>query len=387
MRIALILVLLATPALSQTPAGGTTPPSAAPTAPTQQPSGNVPTSTPQQPAASTTQPAPVAPETPVITLRGFCPSAPAGTDQKSADCKTVVTRAEFEKLVNTLSPNMPGAVRQRLAQDYSQMLVLSDQAAKKGLDKTQKFEDILKFMRMRVLAQEYVTSVQENSKPTPADVEKYYQDNKSKYQELTANRLFIPRNRPAPASEKAPEPKPLTDDQLKPRAEKFRARLAAGEGFEKLQKEAYEAAGFKTPPPPTVTTKRLEGSSPDELELFSLKKGDLSKVIVDPAGATIYQVQETKLVPLEEVKPGIEGQLASERMRQQLDSLSTIAKPELNQAYFSSLKAEEPVRGMMPPGGAPSASQSTPGGAPRAAVPKPAASKSTSTTPKATPKK
>src|SRR3954463_322111 len=52
----------------------------------------------------TQQPAPapkkeIPPDAPVITVKGVCPSP----TQNPADCKTVVTRAQFETLVNALN--------------------------------------------------------------------------------------------------------------------------------------------------------------------------------------------------------------------------------------------------------------------------------------------
>jgi hypothetical protein len=44
----------------------------------------------------------ISPDAPVITIEGVCDKGTA-----AADCKTVVTRAEFEKIVNTMMPNMP----------------------------------------------------------------------------------------------------------------------------------------------------------------------------------------------------------------------------------------------------------------------------------------
>jgi hypothetical protein len=324
----------------------------------------------QPPAGQSTTAAPataeITAETPVITIHGLCPATPAA-DPKSPDCKTVVTRAQFDQLVTTLAPNMPGAARQQLAGDYSRMLVLSNEGQKRGLDKTKRFDEILAFMKMRVLAQEFLTDLQEKSKPTAAQVEKYYQDNKGTYEELTLNRLFIPRNRPAPSTPKAAEPKPLTDAELQAQADKLRARLVAGESFDKLQKEVYAASGFKTPPPPTTTQKRREGLPPAEQELFALKKSDFSKVIMDGAGASIYQVQDTNTVPLEEVKPQIESQLASENMRQEMEKVTGVVKPEMNQAYFQSFRNQEPA-GSIGPAGMPRP------GMPRSATPpKPAA--------------
>ena len=47
----------------------------------------------------------IAPGAAVITIAGMCDKPPADKS-KTADCKTVVTRAEFEQLVNTVAPNI-----------------------------------------------------------------------------------------------------------------------------------------------------------------------------------------------------------------------------------------------------------------------------------------
>lgn len=333
----------------------------------------------------------VPPNAPVITLHGLCPDKPAGTDPKSPDCQTVVTRADFEHLVQTLAPTMPPSAKQQLAGDYSRMLVLSEEARKRGLDKTARFNDILSFMKMRILAQELLANVQEKAKPTQAEIEKYYQDNQAKYQELTLKRLFIPRNPPAADDKKAGEPKAKTDAELQAEGERMRARLAAGEDFDKVQKEAYEAAGFKTPPPPTtIPNWRHDAVPPQQQQLFELKKGELSKVIVEPAGAYAYRVEETTTSPLEQVKPEIESQLANQHMQQQMEALTGTIKPEINQAYFRGMTGGErdrEVHALTPP-----ANQETPKASPTlktSPTPKASPTKPKSTTPKAsaTPKK
>ena len=302
----------------------------------------------QTPAAPKS--ADITPDTPVITLNGLCPEKPTGTDPKSPDCKTVVTKAEFEKLASTLAPNMPGSAKQQLAGDYARMLVLSEEAKKRGVDKTEKFENIMRFMRLRVLAQELMGTIQEKSKPKDAEVEKYYQDNKGKYEELALKRLFIPRNRPEPADKKTPAPKPPTDEELQAQGEKALARLKAGESFDKVQKDIYTAAGFKTPPPPTsIPNWRRDVVPAAQQSLFDLNKGDYSKVSVEPAGAYVYQLEEKKTIPLEQTKPEIEQALTSEHMRKQMESITSSIKPEVNEAYFRAMsEGERPPQAMMP---------------------------------------
>ncbi len=207
--------------------------------------------------------------------------------------------------------------------------------------------------------------MQAQSKPSEADIQKYYQENSSKYETLSAKRIFIPRGRPdevhALAKPGAPKPaaaKTPTDAELQAEGEKLRARLVAGADFDKLQKEVYEAAGYKTPPPPTsVPEWRRDSVTPAQAQLFELKQGEFSKVIMEPAGAYVYQVQSKKAIPLEQVKADIENALTNDKMRQQVEGIMGSIKPEVNQAYFRGLAMEGGQNGppqrqsptMMPP--------------------------------------
>ena len=289
------------------------------------------------------------PTAPVITIPGFCPDAPKGTDPKSPQCKTVVTKAAFEKLVDTLNPKMPPQARQNVANDYAKILVLSDRAKKQGLEDTQHYKDLVKFIQMQVAAQEMLRHVQEETKPTPADIDKYYKDNASKYEEISLKRIFIPRNSPTAK----PDDKKPTDDELKAEGEKVRAQLASGGDFDKVQKDIYEQKGYKTPPPPTtIPNWRRESVPPQQASLFDLKQGELSSVMLEPAGVYIYQVESKKQIPLDQVRAEIESQLGSQKMREKMDALTQSIKPELNQAYFSGLAPQGPGPGPIRPMGA-----------------------------------
>ena len=147
----------------------------------------------QQPSAADTS-ASVAPGAAVITIVGVCPArattAPAkGTAAKpataektpaaksSADCKTVITKAEFEKLLNNLAPNATPQMKKQLAGLLPQWIALSNAAKKKGMDKTPQFEDRLKVLRMQILSQELRQKIQEDAaKISPEEIEKYYHE-------------------------------------------------------------------------------------------------------------------------------------------------------------------------------------------------------------------
>jgi hypothetical protein len=322
-------------------------------------------SVPSQPSGSSPE---VAPNAPVITLDGLCSSS---VDPKSPDCRTVVTRAEFEHLADTFSPNMPPGARQSLASDYAQMLVIANEARKRGLENTPRFNDLIGFLKLQVLAQELFRTMQDQAKPSATEVEKYYSDNAPKYQQISVKRVFIPRNRPEEAT--APKPstapiaasKQITDAELQSEGDKVRARLMAGEDFVKLQKEIYEGAGFKTPPPPTsIPNWRRESAPQKEQQLFTFKPKEFSQVMIEPAGAYVYQLEESKLTPLAEVKPQIESMLTRERLQEMMQTIRGGVKPELNQAYFRGQGIANPV----PP--SPAGNQSVPS-VPNSTAPKP----------------
>ena len=100
---------------------------------------DLPASTPEQK---------ISPDAPVITIEGVCDKGTA-----AADCKTVVTRAEFEKIVNTMMPNMPKPQQKGFASRYATALVLAQRAHDQGLDKTPEFEVQLQLQRLQTLAQ------------------------------------------------------------------------------------------------------------------------------------------------------------------------------------------------------------------------------------------
>jgi len=63
----------------------------------------------------TAAPAPASnlpPDTPVITIHGMGDGEPAGTVSSAPDYKTIVTRGQFDKLVDTLQPRPSPPINQ-----------------------------------------------------------------------------------------------------------------------------------------------------------------------------------------------------------------------------------------------------------------------------------
>jgi hypothetical protein len=292
----------------------------------------------------------VAADAPVITIAGSCEHA-AGATPQASECKTVITRAQFEDLVNAIAPGMPATARKQFAGRYALALVMSQKAQEMGIDHGPRFDELMKIARMQVLAQLLNQTLQQKAGDISAkDIEDYYQKNITAYQQVGLERIFVPRAQQLePPTEKlTPEAtakrRKDSEEQMKDLADKLHARAVAGEDFAKLQGEAYQAAGFKnTPPPPKMTDLRRSNLPPAQAVVFDLKTGEISSVIADTSGYYIYKVGSKQTLPLPGVHDEIFGLLRSQRVQDSMQGVQQSATPTLNQEYFGDSAVPAPA--------------------------------------------
>ncbi len=323
---------------------------------------------PQQPAQVPDTSATVPPDAPVITVKGVCPAQPkpaqkgaaattAAKPAAIADCKTVLTKAEFEKLAGGLSPNMTPQLRRQLASLLPRLIAMSSEAKKRGLDKTPRYEQTLRFAKMQILTQELQRSIQdEAAKVSPEEIAKYYKDHPDAYEQYSVERLFVPRTKQMEneiTEEKDQKDSKPTEEQLKAQqeeqktqqaaaeqemtklAEDLRTRAAAGEDFMKLQKEAFAAAGMKIESPTVSLPKiRRTGLPPGHAAVFDLKVGEVSQVINDSGGHYFYRLTSKETLPLDQVKDEIHNLRQNQNARDMMDKLNNSFHVETNEAYF-----------------------------------------------------
>ena len=313
----------------------------------------------------------VGPDDAVITLKGFC----ADASQQGDACKTVITRAQFEKLAEALQPGMSPAMRRNLASTYAQMLRMSAAAEKRGLEKDPKYDELMYYVRMQILSRELRDALQEDSgKVSDADIEDYYKKNEASYEQATLARIIVPRAKqiaPSAAAPKADEkagvktavnaaaPQPPTEAQRKAAAEAMtkvaedlHARAVKGEDFDKLQKEAYAAAGLPGNPPNTKMEKVRATTLPvNQRAVMDLKPGEVSEVISAPnSDHYIYKLVSKEAMSLDTVKTEIRGAISSQRFRDSMQSFQ--GNVDLNDSYFGPTRnpgMPMPPRGARPP--------------------------------------
>ena len=354
----LMCVLLGTLAWGQ--AAPATPPAPRP--------GQMPAAS-QAPDTSASVPA----DAPVLTINGVCAPAPkpaasaaksgagakpAEPKSSAADCKTVITKAQFEKLAKALSPDPDAPLNPQLKRQLGGVLpgliAMSEAAKKKKMDQGPEFTERVKFLRMQVLKQELQQQIQKDAANVPsADLEKYYKDHATDFAQFNLDRIFIPRTKQVEPEQKTDTDEKLTDEQQKAKqdadkakaaqaeqdmaklAEDLQKRAAAGEDFTKLQKEAYAAAGMKIEAPNVnLAGIRRSGVPPGHVAVFDLKAGEVSQVISDAGGHYIYKFNSKTEEPFDQAQNEIRSRLQNDRMREAMEKLNSSYKVDTNEAYF-----------------------------------------------------
>lgn len=289
-----------------------------------------------------TEAKPLPAETAVITLQGLCAAKPA-----AGACSTVVSRAQFDRLVATLSggrdnpEKLPLQVKRQIANSYSDLLLLGVAGESAKLDKEPEAAEIFRVARLRAFAELYRSNLQKKTQPTAEEVRKSYDDNTSKYRQLTLERVVIPVKRAGDLSEAAMQK--LADD--------LRERAVKGAAFKDLQAEAFDKAGM-TSAPDTHLTVPGDTVPADQQAILKLKKGEITPVLSSTGGFFFYRLESEQQTPFEQVREQITTAMAQKKFQDEIEKLRKQHPLDLNKDFFG----EAPPPGAMTPAGAPGGS-------------------------------
>jgi hypothetical protein len=284
-----------------------------------------PSGTPSSAAAE------ISPDTPVMTLEGVC-DQPGSRGTK--DCKTVITRARIDSLVDALAPDTPPASRRRFAISYARLLAASGVAQGQHLEKDPavagELQAQLELVRMEVLANALYHQMQQRADNVPAsEIEKYYMDHKADYYEGDVRRLSIPSAGPTIGGQ------PLDAVAVKAKMGGLRTRAEKGDDFDQLQQDGYAAFGIPTSAPPTqLTMVRRTILLPGEREVFDLNAGEVTQILESEGAFVILKLESKHPVPIEAAQSEIKTLLQQERMAKELQAAAKNIQAQFNLAYL-----------------------------------------------------
>lgn len=276
----------------------------------------------------------IAPDDMVIVIAGACQTPPG--EFAVRDCIRGVTREEFEALVAATNPKATPELRERLAESLGRLIILSNEAKKRGLLKNPEVRELLRLEQMQELAALLLrySIKNEASQISEGEVEEYYRDHIREYESADLWHVSLPRKNTVQASE---------EDQSY--AESLRARCGAGEDLAKLEAEADERAGQKVTAPVHLKDQKRITLSTSEQAMFDMRPGACAVFPAGNAEFHLYRLVAITTPTVKDLREAIVTAIETEKQKEQLDALRKTNVITLNSKYFKAAVASEAVPG------------------------------------------
>lgn len=285
----------------------------------------------------------------VANSTGTTTSSPGTETAKSdKDCKTVITRAEWEKFSDAVQPpggpqgRIPAPENSRLVRRYADLLLYARRARELGIDKDPDVQEEMRFSMLQVLSGALVRKFRLQAEDiSDSEVAKVYKEHPDLFNQVDLERIYIPKTKqhtPDASLTNVSKTNPAADEaEMRAVADKIQKEAAAGGDFQKLEDEAYKAAGVDESP--SVEMGMLSRAIvPAEYKdvIFSLKVNQVSPVEPSTNGWHIFKVTHKEIVPLDHARSII----VSERLADIVDPFRASIKVQTNDDYFQ--KSMEP---------------------------------------------
>ena len=267
----------------------------------------------------------------VITIQGLCEAAKP-LDPEKKPCTTVVTQEAFERLVNSMNitdKRLSQETRRNLAETYGEYLMLERSAVQAGLENTPQFAEVMRWWRLRTLADMYRGGLRAKfAHPSAEEIHAYYTEKLPSFDRVRVERVVVPRS-----SVKVDE-KNEADQKAFAMAQTARERLEKGEAPALVQKDIYAQLKMEATPVPDLGRLGRSNFPQDEVdEVFSLAPGQVSKVEKE-ASYVIYKINAKETLSEESQKEEIAHEIAQRKFSDAMRAVSEPVKIEFNDAYL-----------------------------------------------------
>lgn len=260
----------------------------------------------------------------LLTIRYHC-TRQSSTGQKIGTCEIKVSKQEFESLVQAMDPKMTSSSRLNLAAEYARVMMMAEEAQRRGLDRSPDVQTLVKYSTMQVLAMQLVRDISAKAPAISAkEVEEYFRNHTRDYQEVVLSRILIPRNSNLGA-------------QVLDRVEAVRRRAMDGERFDALQREVSGVA--QASPAPNVGMGPLLCLSLPQAhrEVCELNPGEVSQPLADTLGYCIYRLESRRNRPLQDVQDQIRATLERTALQKEIERARHPVSLTLDEQYFGKL--------------------------------------------------
>jgi len=245
-----------------------------------------------------------------------------------------IRKSEFDAAMDNVPAQMKPqlqspAGRKAVAEQLVELKLLEKQAEKEGILNDPAVKARIEIERGRIIANAAITKMMERE-GTP-DLQKYYDENKSKF-ELTKARQILIAYQGGQAQSK--DGKTLSEADARARAQKLADQIRAGAKFEQVAKKESDDknGGAKGGDMGTIS----RGSVPKEIEdaLFTLPVNSVSEPIKSRYGIHIFQVLNRETKSFAEVKGFLEQRYPELKAQDIVEGLKKSAQIKYEESFF-----------------------------------------------------
>ncbi len=253
-----------------------------------------------------------------------------------------ITAKQFAELVGPQGAALPPAHKARVAEQISQLLLLAQEAKKRGFDND---------FRVHMATQQALAQVMLEAATKPYDdatLKGMYDADKKQFEQVKARHILVrAAGSDAPA---APGAKELSDTEAKAKAQAIRDRIVnKKEDFATVAKAESDEPAAKTSGGDLGYFGRGLMSPPFEEAAFALKDGEISEPVRTQFGWHIIQTQEHRTPTFEQVKAE-DAQQGQKKITDLLAKLKAAGDVKIDSAFFSAPAAAQPAMPGMPAG-------------------------------------
>ncbi len=246
-----------------------------------------------------------------------------------------LTYGEIQKYINILPPQMQqNALRNRkeFVEQYALMRRLSEVAEQDKLGETSPYKEAIEAYRMRMLMQAEINKVVNAFTIPPEDAQSFYDQNKSRFEQINLKVIYIPFSNSAGAG--ADGKKRFSEQEAKAKADELIKEIKAGADFVKLVKENSEDATTKAKDGDLTVSRSDNLPEAIRTVALALKPGELSDPVRQPNGFYIFRGESVAAKPFAEVRNQIFSELKDKKMKDWLESTTKSLNIKLENDQF-----------------------------------------------------
>jgi peptidyl-prolyl cis-trans isomerase C len=254
---------------------------------------------------------------------------------------TKMTARQMDQIIDTLPEQSrpmyrSGPGRKQLGDNMVKVLVLAEEAKKKGMDQTPAFKTQVMFQMANVLAGLFYADLNAHVTVDDAMARKYYEDHKGEFEEAHARHILI-RMKGSPVPLKAGA-KDLTDEEALARAQEIEKELQAGGDFKALATKESDDTGSAASGGDLPTFHHGQMVPVFEQAAFAMEPGKISDPVKSQFGYHIIKLETKTTKSFEDARPEIMKKLKPEEVQKAMEDLQKETTVVLDPAYFGTAK-------------------------------------------------